>query len=651
MSLAGRALLIATACLLAPYAGPTGAFAALPPAATEDRWLEVRTARFQVYSNAEAPVAVEVARHLERLAEVLRLTTSGLRVDGGRGIRVYVFRDLASFKPYRPYGDDERSGVTAGFHTSGDDLEYIALHAPEQQLSMRFASHEYLHAVLSRSFGDLPVWVNEGLAEFYSTFEARGRRADIGRLVPEHVEWLERHSIPLAGLLLVSRDSPDYQQGETSRTVYAQSWALAHALMMDPADPSRFGRLLAELGRGTTGLDALRRVYGPNAPDSLERRLREYVSLLSLPARSLEFSDDFDEVPVSIRPLDRIETWTALGELLANARKEQAPLAAEHLEAAWSADSTRALSAAVLGAMAVRHGDWPAASRWFAAVQRAGPGEPRALAVAGSAIVQRRLRSREPFRWPASGADADVLWARSMLARALEDRPEATEWLTPYALTFLDDSADVQEGIGALLRAQEDAPQRCDVAGALAILDLRSGNRSAALAMYDRIPRGAERAFWRLSAGDLIMRQTLLEAERLVREDRTAEAESLVVRLRRTVKEPAVTANCDQELAWIRSAPPPSTAPASTPPSSRAAGSASSAGPPAPPPTRAQLDAMAADARNQKRLRAASSLVAGGSPGLACELYDMILGDRPRASLRREVERLKAKYCSGAGRR
>jgi len=45
-------------------------------------------------------------------------------------------------------------------------------------------------AVVSRSFGYLPVWANEGLAELYSTFESHGRSAVIGEPIMEHLAWL-----------------------------------------------------------------------------------------------------------------------------------------------------------------------------------------------------------------------------------------------------------------------------------------------------------------------------------------------------------------------------------------------------------------------------------------------------------------------------
>jgi hypothetical protein len=641
--------LLSAVCGVTLLLGPSIARAVLPPAATQDLWLEARSARFHVYSNADAPVAVRAARHLERLAEVLRLTTSDLRVDGGREIHVYVFRDLPSFKPYRALGDDDEGGISAGFQVSGEDVEYISFFVPEQQLSMRFASHEYLHAVLSRSLGILPVWVNEGLAEFYSTFETGRRRAEIGRPIVEHIAWLREHMFPLSGLLRIAIDSPEYRGGRERRTLYAQSWALVHMLEMDALDPSRFGRLLAELGRGTTSLDALRIAYGPNAVDSLEQQLRSYVNLPTLSAHGLEFSDDFEEVPVATRALDGVEIRTVLGELLVHEKDDMAPLAVEHLQAAWNADSTRALPAALLGAMAERGNDRESASRWFAAIQRSDRSEPRALGVAGSALAQRRLHTREPFRWPSPGAGGDALQARSMLARAIEGRPETAEWLTPYAMTFLDDSADVQEGIGALLRAQETWPRRADIAGTLAVLDLRSGNRGAALAAYEQIPQGTDRAFWRAIAGNLIQQQTMFEARRLVRDGRPTEAESLVVRLRRVVTEPGVSASCDEELAWIRavrSAPPAARSRASSPQEPAPVAMPRRQ---APVLSRAGRDSLAADARNQKRLRSAEALVANGSAGLACALYDMILGDHPSARLRREVQRLKTRYCAGAG--
>src|SRR5262249_49183910 len=137
-----------------------------------------------------------------------------------------------------PFGDDD-NGVTVGFHVTGPDAEYIAFYAPDGEPPLRFAAHEYTHAVVSRSLGDLPVWVNEGLAEYYSTFQPRRRGADIGVPIPEHVAWLRTQMQPLDELLLTSRESPDYTGGARRGTIYAESWALVHALTLNRVDSGR----------------------------------------------------------------------------------------------------------------------------------------------------------------------------------------------------------------------------------------------------------------------------------------------------------------------------------------------------------------------------------------------------------------------------
>lgn len=51
--------------------------------------------------------------------------------------------------------------------------------------TMRIVFHEYSHLITSNVAGSVPVWLNEGLAEFYSTFQLVGdREAMIDRLRP-----------------------------------------------------------------------------------------------------------------------------------------------------------------------------------------------------------------------------------------------------------------------------------------------------------------------------------------------------------------------------------------------------------------------------------------------------------------------------------
>ena len=81
----------------------------------------------------------------------------------------------------------------------------------------------------------MPLWLNEGLAEFYSTFELVGdREALLGRPVPGHLEQLnQRTLLPLEELLNVKARLPAVQRRRSAVVVL-------RAIM--GADPPAAGR-------------------------------------------------------------------------------------------------------------------------------------------------------------------------------------------------------------------------------------------------------------------------------------------------------------------------------------------------------------------------------------------------------------------------
>ncbi len=55
--------------------------------------------------------------------------------------------------------------------------------------------HEYTHYMLSGAYSYLPLWIEEGCAEFYSTFYAQKDRVDIGLPVESHVPLLQKNTL------------------------------------------------------------------------------------------------------------------------------------------------------------------------------------------------------------------------------------------------------------------------------------------------------------------------------------------------------------------------------------------------------------------------------------------------------------------------
>ena len=525
--------------------------AALPPTATQDHWTVTTTSRFRILSNGGQAAATRAARQLERLAETMERSHLGIGTDAARPTWVYVFRDAASFDPFIEQHNDE-FGSTVGFHVPGIDVDYIAYCTPASGASMEFVNHEYTHAAVYRRLGRLAPWLDEGMAEFFSTFEAGSKTATIGKSKPDQIRWLAEKHLPLRRLLLISRDSPEYVAGENRVTLYAEAWALVHMLMMDDdVDPARFNALVHRIASGTGSVEALQAVYGPNAVDSLDARLLAFSRSPQVSYINRTFDAEFDQMPVQISELNRAQTAAALGELLVHSDESRLPAAGELLHAAWVSDSSRSATAAWLGYAAERQTRTAEADGWFRTVARA-MGDPRADGIAGTVLARRFSLRPGPAAIPAPGPDSTARFSRTLLDRALAANPDHPEWLASFGETFLDDTSSFESGMGALMQAQQQLPGRCDVVGSLAILSLRAGNRGGSVAVYKRIPEGTDRRFWRWKSGTLIAQQSCRDAYDLIRAGRSADAESLVVRVRRDVQEAGTARMYDETIQAAR---------------------------------------------------------------------------------------------------
>src|SRR5262249_32540122 len=139
-----------------------------------------------------------------------------------------------SFRPYKPTHDgkpDDR----VGWFMPTRDANYIAIDAKaDDKHSMETVYHEYMHYVLSTRYLDIPLWFNEGMAEFYSTFRVEENMVEIGRPVESHVALLRSAPmIPLAQLFFVDSKSAEYNEVSRQGIFYAQSWALYHYLALE----------------------------------------------------------------------------------------------------------------------------------------------------------------------------------------------------------------------------------------------------------------------------------------------------------------------------------------------------------------------------------------------------------------------------------
>ena len=115
---------------------------------------------------------------------------------------------------------------------------------------------EYVHTLL-QSNDRLPLWMNEGLAEFYANSIIEDDRVVLGKARADAILYLRNESLmPLTRLLQVTRESPEYRNEDRTPLFYAQSWALLHYLRVGDRGELR-PMLTAYRTRVEQGMDSL----------------------------------------------------------------------------------------------------------------------------------------------------------------------------------------------------------------------------------------------------------------------------------------------------------------------------------------------------------------------------------------------------------
>lgn len=199
----------------------------------EDIWTKVESPNFELIGNASGAQIITVADKLERFRAAVHKLFLIETLREPVKIRVVVFKDSASFRPFRPkLADGMSDDAASGYFQSDIDVDYIAV-AADNNFSDIF--HEYSHALLVRKLGryDVPTWLNEGLAEYLKTFrEVDGKTVEFGAPNAHHLKTLLADQLMPWDKLLRLDNFTLQQSGRAGRGIfYAQSWALVHFII------------------------------------------------------------------------------------------------------------------------------------------------------------------------------------------------------------------------------------------------------------------------------------------------------------------------------------------------------------------------------------------------------------------------------------
>lgn len=336
-------LAFAAVALLAPvWAG-----AQIPAGVTSATWSEVRSPHVRVITDCGVERADRLAERIERLREQLSRMTPSLARDPAQPDVVFLFRDSETFRAYLPLYQG-RPEEDTGLYQPSPTMGYVLLQDDNDEQLDRVALHESTHAMLHSAIHQVPLWLDEGLAQYLSTLRVDDADARVGEPLPGGIAWLRSHDrLPMADLLGMQGDSPDYHSGERRRTFYAQSWLLVHLLLTGQyADNQRFDRYLGALAQGTPAAAAFQAAFGD--PQRLQWQLDAQLQRAEIAPMEWSFPVPYSRMRIERREgVPTPEVLTLLGGML-HWRSGGVAQAADHARAALQLDPGNSAAQALL---------------------------------------------------------------------------------------------------------------------------------------------------------------------------------------------------------------------------------------------------------------------------------------------------------------
>jgi len=457
--------------------------ASLAPAtfAADRPWRVIRGRDVEVFGQQSPRTLRETAVELEQFRFVLGNLVRGARQPQPIPTEVYLFDDYEAMKPFVPLYQGKPASIGGYCHcASADQASFIVAALSRYSDSSEIIYHEYSHLLLQNAMTSVPVWFNEGVAEFFSTFKLRGKEAAVGRPIVRHLELLRERFIPLTELLAVDHTSPLYNEGTRRSIFYAESWALVHYLVLGrPGGGQAVNKYVSAYAAGARSQDALADAVGVPIT-KLDDELRRYVQQRMLFEAKLTLSDSVQvDEPEAAATVAAPDAAARLGEIqLSTDRVDEA---APRIEAAAAATPPAGRAQFALAKLRLQQHRNADASPPLEKAAALAPDDFSAQYLYGLTVLRNQSES-------SSNAPADwAQTARTALARAVAIHPDSAAAQAWLGYAFLQGAPNFEAARDATLRALTLAPARLDYKLQLGEIRVRTGDVAGARQLLSSI--------------------------------------------------------------------------------------------------------------------------------------------------------------------
>jgi len=207
------------------------ATALCPARDKSENWIEVRSEHFVVATNSSEKQGRQIADQFERMRAVFHVRLPNLKSDGDSPIIVLVVKNEKDFRALEPEVYLAKGQLKlGGLFLRAPDKNYVLLRLDaEGNHPYAVVYHEYTHFLLAKFAEWMPLWLNEGLAQFYENTDIHEKDVSLGEPSVENIVLLRQNKLlPLPTLFKVDNKSPYYHEESKGSIFYAESWALTH---------------------------------------------------------------------------------------------------------------------------------------------------------------------------------------------------------------------------------------------------------------------------------------------------------------------------------------------------------------------------------------------------------------------------------------
>jgi tetratricopeptide (TPR) repeat protein len=332
----------------------------------QENWLEVRSAHFTVMTDANEKAGRRIADQFERMRSVFHTAFPKMSIETSAPIVVLATKDDKDFRALEPAAYLAKGQLKlGGLFLRAPDKNYILMRVEaEGEHPYAVVYHEYTHLLLGKSADWLPLWLNEGLAQFYENTDIHEKDVALGQPSTESILLLRQSRLlPLTTLFTVDANSPYYHEENKGSIFYAESWALTHYLQVKDFQQKthRVADYVQLLAEKIDPVTAASRAFGDLKV--LQSDLENSIRQQRFDYFKIQTTTEVDSASFKVQALSASRVDAVRADFLAyNDRVSDAkPL----LERVLQEDPRNALAHETMGFLEFRAGHMEEARKWY----------------------------------------------------------------------------------------------------------------------------------------------------------------------------------------------------------------------------------------------------------------------------------------------